>query len=244
MQRYQESCSLFRQKVEANIRASDYGIVVISGGWAQYDKDPRFRDDLRRTVRSIAGLGKRVVIIGQMPWMKNYNRECDLRAARVGLGSCEFRMSIEDVGLSDIEDGLGGLADSNQRVSYLSAREAICKNGVCTPYIDGRPVYYDKSHISMSGSWALGRAPWVGTNREAWSAALTSTMSMPIPASPESVEQLGPVESKFVPRSLPVVLGGYRPDFPYHVRSQRGLDSQQGGSAAMLEYWDVDETQV
>lgn len=249
--RHYASCSKFREAMEAHIRLAGYRAVVISGGWAQYGKDARFRNDIHRTVGEMTAIGLQIVIIGQMPWIENYNRECDARGVRVGLASCKARMSNEDTGASDIETYLAGLTRSNPNVAYLSPREVICKSGACSPYIDGHPAYYDKSHLSMSGSWAVGRKLLAGPQRDAWMAALSRrahTVANGAPGvvttDPSPAHTAPKVAGSFKPRLLPAVLGGYHPGFPYHVRSQQGLDSTRGMAAAVLEYWDAGESEV
>lgn len=235
MERFYASCSRFRAQAQPHIMSGGYRVVVISGGWAQYDNDPRFRADLRTTVDEMTAAGINVVIIGQVPWMENYSRECEARGIRIGVSHCQARMSNQDGGVAEIEAWLAGIAKSNPRVTYLTPRNEICRSGVCSPYLDGRPVYYDKSHLSISGSWALGRRLWAGGERESWSAAFAQERLIP---------REKPVASSFTPRLLPPVLGGYRPDFSYHVRSQKGLDTTQGPAAAVLEFWGVSENDV
>ncbi|MFC3551479.1 acyltransferase family protein [Lysobacter cavernae] len=243
MPRFHASCSKFRANMQPHILSGSYRVVVISGGWAQYDKDARFREDFRATVVAMTSAGIDVVIIGQMPWMQNYNRECDSRGVRLGLSSCEARMSNRDTGGADIEGWLEGLAQATPRVTYLTPRNVICRSGLCSPYLDGRPVYYDKSHLSMSGSWAVGRHLLVGPERTAWSTAVSRGNRMGA-NDMRAVTTAEPVAEAFRPRLLPFALGGYYPSFPYHVRSQQGLDSTRGPAAAVLEYWGVNEGEV
>src|SRR5690606_29411991 len=57
MERYRESCSRFREEVELHISKSKYRLIVISGGWAQYDKDNRFRSDLAQPIAAMEATG-------------------------------------------------------------------------------------------------------------------------------------------------------------------------------------------
>ena len=32
----------------------------------------------------------------------------------------------------------------------------VCPRNGCSPYLHGKPVYYDHGHLSMTGSWEIG----------------------------------------------------------------------------------------
>lgn len=47
-------------------------------------------------------------------------------------------------------------------VKYLDVDRIICPGGTCNAYLDGRPVYFDAFHLSMDGSWLVGRKAFGG----------------------------------------------------------------------------------
>ena len=60
-------------------------------------------------------------------------------------------------------------------VSFLSIRSALCGEGSCAPYLDGRPVYSDSAHLSMSGSWLIGEKLLGTPEGTRWVEVLTAT---------------------------------------------------------------------
>lgn len=234
---YKAGCDLFRPYIEASLRDGRFKTVVISGAWGTYDAIPGFRQDLERTVREINALGVKLVIVGQMPVFMAYNRECELRSIRIGGGSCRQRLAVPDIRDSDVNRYLAALAGrTGNGVEYLDVRGIVCRDGVCNPYLDDRPVYYDASHLSMDGSWLIGRKLVHSDLYGKWSAALAlgkgqgANVPTPSPSRPSGA---------FSPRTSPPLLGGYVPRFPHHVRSQAGLSPGASSSGIVLEFWGI-----
>lgn len=240
---YKEGCDLFRPYIRSALQERRFSTVVISGAWATYDLMPGFRNDLERTIKEIGELDIKVVIIGQMPVFMAYNRECELRAVRIGGGSCQERLAVADIGDSDINRYLEQLADRMEsKVTYLSARDLVCREGRCNPYVDGRPVYYDASHLSMDGSWLLGhKLMESGLSRE-WVGAVASGQS-PVVRRNATVAIRSQL-SRFSPRTSPALLGGYQPRFPHHVRSLAGFSPGDRHSGVVLEYWGLNASDL
>ncbi len=244
--RYKAGCDQFRPYMRQVLLSGAIRTVIISGAWSVYDANAGFRKDLQDTIAALTTKGVRVVIIGEAPHFAGYNRKCELRGLRIGGLDCGDHLVVADQGDSNINRYLASLARQDHQVTYLDIRHLICDNGMCSPYVDGRPVYYDSSHLSMDGSWLMGTK--LLTDREArrWIAALNPGAAMATEIdTPSAATAMSALRvSKFAPRLLPAILGGYHPGFPYHVRSQHGLDSLHGPAAAVLEYWDVGEEEV
>jgi peptidoglycan/LPS O-acetylase OafA/YrhL len=240
---YKAGCDKFRPYMESAILSGAYRTVAISGAWNVYDGNPNFRSDLERTIGLIAGRGIHVLLIGQAPIFMGYNRECELRGLRIGGVSCRQRLAMPDPGDSAVNRYLAGLATRVDNVSYLDIRGIVCRNGTCNPYLDDIPAYFDASHMSMDGSWRIGSKLLASPDRTRWLAAFRSNSPS---LTPSVTRDAQPPASPggFSPRALPLILGGYRPGFPYHVRSQQGLDSTSGPAGAVLEFWGVRQDEV
>lgn len=240
------ACDQFRPYMEAFILRGNYGAVVMSGAWSHYFRNPDFKRDLRATVNALVARKIRVIIVGEAPYFPKYNRECELRALRIGGADCEIRAVQPDRGLAPADRYLAGLASPEKGVYYVGVREILCRAGYCSPYLDGRPVYFNPTHLSMSGSWLIGakllRAP---VELRSWQAAFSKIRIASAPgAGSDENSSLRISREGFEPRLLPPILGGYVPDFPYHVRSERNIESLRGPSAVAIEFWGVTDAEV
>lgn len=167
---YRAGCSKFRPYVFASIARGDYDLVLMGGNWSAYENLPGFRADLEHTLDAITAGGTRVALLAEVPKFPNYNRECDMRWSRLGHSACN-QLAVADSD-SAINGYLHGLATHNDRISFLGVRDAICTSGSCRPYLQGHPVYFDRSHLSMNGSWRVGEAIAGTSTASEWAAVL------------------------------------------------------------------------
>lgn len=249
---YRAGCDEFRPYMQSAILSGRYKTVVMGGAWDIYDTTyPNFRADFEKTIAAMSQKGLHVVVVGQAPYMGNYNRNCELRGARVGGVACKQRYYQPDPGMPRTDRFLSDLAARHPSVDFLDVRSVICIKGHCSPYVDGELAYYNATHLSMSGSWRIGRKLMEDGGAQAWVEALSATGSgMPVrPGSGEAASNapgVSPVPAAFGFRakSMPPILGGYVPSFPYHVRSQSNLGSKQGPAGVVAEFWGVEPDQV
>lgn len=169
---YKAGCDRFRALVQAALTRRAFATVVMGGAWDTYDRDADFRPALEGTVRSITAAGMHVVLLAQVPIFSGYDRQCFARAIRVRVVDCRQRAEIADTGDFEINTYLADLATRLPNVSFVSIRDLICRNRHCAPYVGEEPVYFDSSHLSMEGSWRLGRMLVGSRAGESWLAAL------------------------------------------------------------------------
>lgn len=239
---YKVGCDKFRPLVQAAILSGSFRTVVISGAWSNYARNLEFRQDLERTLSAITAKGIHVVILGEAPYFPNYNRNCELRALRVGGGDCEKRLTMPDVGKAAIDRYLESLASVREGVTYVDARSVICHDGVCSPYVNGRPVYYNSTHLSMEGSWLIGEKLMSSDGYSKWSSVINAAAAAPVAARSPERQHYSPSAHPpaFAPRAMPPLLDGYTPNFPYHMRSESHSQSRKGAGGVVLEFWGLD----
>lgn len=167
---YREGCSRFRPNVAERLLRNDYDTVLMAARWSLYDDAPAFRADLARTVDSLTARGVRVVLLAEVPRFEQYNRECDQRWSRIDGSGCTH-LAVPDT-MGGANRFLRELALASDKVSFVDVRSVLCTRGLCRPYLDGRPVYFDAGHLSMSGSWRVGEALARGRGGTQWKAAL------------------------------------------------------------------------
>ena len=175
--RYRKSCSQFRSHIRAALAKKQFDRVVMSGSWTAYDTKPGFRHDLAETIRELSEQGVAVILIGEAPRFPGYQRECEIRslARNADPADCRRDSTMQDPGPAPFNSILEQHARSAADVTYLDLRSLLCDKGVCSAYVDDRPAYFDSGHISMDGSWRLGRRLYENAQlRQVWSQALAA----------------------------------------------------------------------
>lgn len=227
---FKAGCDQFRPYMRKAILSGAYPILVLSGAWTTYFRAEGFSADLKRTIDQISSAGIKIVLIGEVPKFDSYDRNCEIRAIRIGGGNCQNRQLIPDNGPASADVILAKLAASSPAVAYLDLRPILCRAGTCSPYLDGHPVYYNATHLSMAGSWRIGEKLFHSPAAERWSQALTGR---PLSSTAGFVANDETRDDKVI--LLPVI-GGFLPDFPYNIRSQNKADAMDGHGAIVLEF--------
>lgn len=137
-----------------------YTTVVMGGAWSSYSsKNPDFLADLEGTIDVLVGDGKAVIILGQVPSFRNVDRKCEQKSLKRLVRQCgsEEAVASRPSAPPTINYALQELAGKWATVSYFDVSSVICPQGACASSIDDRLVYYDSAHLSMDGSWLVGR---------------------------------------------------------------------------------------
>lgn len=155
-QKFVEGCDRYRKMLAQEFASHD--VLVVGAVWDTYDRlrGEKFRSDVDKTVEFYANSVKRVVLLANVPMFDNYSRECEKRRLRVSSINCRDSNRIGDRTLP-VNLFLERLSEKYSNVHYFDPRHMLCGNGFCSPYIDGTPVYFDRNHLSMSGSILLGK---------------------------------------------------------------------------------------
>lgn len=151
-------CDAYRRVLRKEVHK--YDVVVLGGSWT-YSKTAsggEFYSMIERTVREIAKQVPAVIVLAKAPTFPGYDRECELREVRMRFLSCAGRLNG---GRSDfaVNNQLRSLSEQIENVHFFDPRSAICKSG-CSPYLDGQPLYFNATHISMEGSRRIGEWMW------------------------------------------------------------------------------------
>ncbi|MCD0277448.1 acyltransferase [Xanthomonas melonis] len=150
-----EPCEKFNQDA---LRASKaYKHVVIGASWEAY---ARFKGEERfeSIVEELAEAGVNVVIALKIPVFRNLERMCESKSLRIPLMNCAGRMTYRDLGETEVNKNLMRLADKHPNVSFFGVRNQICRGGSCSALKSNKLIYFDRGHLSMVGSRALGLA--------------------------------------------------------------------------------------
>ena len=152
---FQAGCSQFRPFIQRNL--APYRTVILGASWSVHRRNRHFDQDLRNTLAELTGAGKSVVLLAQAPGFPDYDRNCEVRQTGHQMLNCEAVASRPDSDeAKDINRFLTSLAADYPNTYVLDIHDLLCRQGRCSPYLDGRPMYFDSEHLSMEGSWQLG----------------------------------------------------------------------------------------
>ncbi|WP_285447129.1 acyltransferase family protein [Xanthomonas sp. LMC-A-07] len=150
-----ESCEKFNAEA---LRASKaYKHVIIGASWESYASfkgEERFES----TIKELAEAGVNVVIALKIPVFNDLERMCESKSLRIPLMNCAGRMTYRDLGETEVNKKLMRLASKYPNVSFFSVRNQICIDGSCSALKSAKLIYFDRGHLSMVGSRALGLA--------------------------------------------------------------------------------------
>ena len=134
-----------------------YELIILSGQWDIYARRPDFFGHLQQTVETLRRQGHRVVLLGQVPRMPDFDRLCSAKSVKLGFLDCRARERYQLALPLPFNEELRKLAANTPGVFYLDVTPDVCPDGMCSGYLGKQPIYYNGGHLSMKGSWAVGR---------------------------------------------------------------------------------------
>ncbi|NKB78799.1 hypothetical protein HED49_06340 [Ochrobactrum daejeonense] len=133
----------------------NYDHIIISSLYTSYAKSQDFLPSLRKTIESLVSQGKRVTVIGQAVNFSRYDQYCGQKSLKTGI-NCEELFIANTGPVFSINKQLKNLVSEIPNATYVDFNSLICPGSLLA--LSQRPaIYYDSGHISMTGSWMLGR---------------------------------------------------------------------------------------
>ncbi len=150
-----KGCSQYRHTVFKE--AIKYDTVIVGVSWNYYYSKEGFKKRFEKTIDQLSKNVKNVILLGKIPLFSSYNKECEVRSIRLNNLNCSTRFNNS---LNEHESNvwLRKIVKKYQNIKYFDIRNQLCKNGVCSPYLNGKPVYYNGGHLSMIGSEQIGKS--------------------------------------------------------------------------------------
>jgi peptidoglycan/LPS O-acetylase OafA/YrhL len=137
---------------------NEYQVIIISASWPGYFHQNEFMDAVFETVQSLADDGKLIILLGKAPVHQDYDRLCQEKTISFPGVLCEYPDEPLSRVILNTNKKLQEFASQHQNVEYYDFNEFLCPNGHCSVYDEnGYPLYYDDQHLSLDGSWRLGK---------------------------------------------------------------------------------------
>lgn len=136
---------------------SEYDHIIIGGAFASYISPRKpFLEEFQKTLRYLTDMGKQVTVIGQIPRFYNYDRMCAAKALKLPI-NCEDKFLWAPHLADDANEKLATLIKGLPGVQFFDFNKYICAGGICSPYLNSKPIYFNDSHLSIEGSKIIGK---------------------------------------------------------------------------------------
>jgi hypothetical protein len=138
----------------------DAKVVIMGGTWNEYQNtSAAFLPALFDQVRQLEGAGKTVILIGKIAVIDSFDRLCPEKALRYPNKLCLAGSNSLSEEIVETNAQLKQFATASRTVRYFDVNAYLCPQGICSAYgKKGNSLYFDKNHLSMDGSWQVGRA--------------------------------------------------------------------------------------
>lgn len=135
-------------------------VVIMGGSWNEYQrKAASFLPALFSQVRQMEASGKTVILLGKVPEINGFDRLCNAKALRYPNKNCVAASNLLSDEIVKTNAQLREFAAATDTVRYFDLIGYLCPEGKCSAYTkDGQSLYFDKFHLSMDGSWQVGKA--------------------------------------------------------------------------------------
>lgn len=181
---------------EVEKRLHLYSTIVLAASWDSHlNKSETVKALLEKTIDRLRAQGKHVIILGQVPSFRDVNRKCQQKALKLQMVKCERFGERTDYGDTEANRYLAEMTADRPDVQYFNVKDQICRDGRCSAYLQGDLLYYDSRHLSMNGSWKLGRTVLQSVGLPKAFAHLASQEERDLPAHADLEESLSTRDS-------------------------------------------------
>ena len=145
--------------------------LMVNGQQMPYSKE-LVTEKLKQTIRTLEGMGKKIVVIAPPPQNGKNLGDCLLKSFWFNQSPDLCNFPTDQIADSSIE-AYSLLGELESFSTVIKLNRLICSDGLCRVSIDNVPIYRDQGHLSVEGSLLLG---------EELSLRIADTMSQTMPA--------------------------------------------------------------
>ena len=150
-----QSCGLSNKEVTRII--DDYDTVILAGAWNSHlgrNKD-MFVEAMQKSVSELVNSGKLVILMGRVPPIQSFDRDCGLKSLKIGNLDCSERTQVSRKRVQEVNSTIENIARLTG-ARYFDVNDVLCTGDLCSGILDGQLVYHDPGHLSMGGSILVG----------------------------------------------------------------------------------------
>ncbi|MDC0603080.1 acyltransferase [Aliiglaciecola sp.] len=158
---------LFAKRVDQCQKSKDmlfasldsYSTLIISANWSFYQaRSAQFFERFSQTIERLSSRHKKIILLGKVPIFSQYDRLCGEKSLSYPGKKCQFSPELMTAKVQVANTFLENLSHQFDNVEYIDFNNALCKKGQCSVYDQhNKSLYFDQEHLSISGSWQLGK---------------------------------------------------------------------------------------
>lgn len=153
-EKFGRACAKYNNRVMAEM--DHYRAAIIAGAWGVYEREDRnMLSELEATLSYMQSQGKELFVVLQVPEFRRYDRYCPLKRLRLPWLDCEEISAYRNEGDSQVNTAVRQIVNKYKNASVVDLRNLICTDKRCSPYADGRRIYFNASHLSYTGGIVL-----------------------------------------------------------------------------------------
>ena len=150
---FKEGCAVYTSTLIKEV--NKYDTVIVGGSWNVYFDREGFNTSFEKTIQYLSENVNHVILLPKIPTYNLYNNDCELKSIRIKSLKCVLRFNSKQPTRKE-NQFLKNIANKYPNVEYFDIRHILCNKGICSPYLEGEPVYYNAHHLSMKGSEFIG----------------------------------------------------------------------------------------
>jgi peptidoglycan/LPS O-acetylase OafA/YrhL len=133
------NCGKWNAEAIAYLKANSADTLIIAVRWQNFM--PQHRDDLQRTVATVAPYVRRILIVGPTPHLQDVPAEC------AALGSdCSLDREVFEADARASREALATITDP--KVTLIDPATWLCTETACPGIRGGKHLYSDRFHVS------------------------------------------------------------------------------------------------
>ncbi|MBW2939739.1 acyltransferase family protein [Zhongshania aquimaris] len=162
--RYNPSCRANNDAIFSLIEKSSADKVILMASWYGYKDAENWPEKLEVTINRIKATGRRVIVLGPLPWWRPdlpHSIARKMRAEGVDLSSIDEWQEVTL--MPELLDAESKVADAARRsdVEFYSLIDLLCEAGSCLAFSDISnkrvPLSWDYAHLTEEGAIFIGR---------------------------------------------------------------------------------------
>ena len=161
-------CRQLNEEALAELSARpDISVVVLAARWssrdvatADMDELAVFSQNLGKTIAALEQIGKKVVVLGQVPKLPLELKSCMTKQIRFSrkIPNCEaVPLSLFSSYETDLWTSMQALREKHSKATFFAPQNHLCNGSICRATDgQGHPLYRDDDHLSARGAYFLG----------------------------------------------------------------------------------------
>jgi len=132
----------------------DVDTLILTALWPSGPTSVDFYAKFDATIRRVAPHAKRIILLGQTPYMRDSVPACITAA---NLSACAISRLDFDAQSEGVRSALRSIAARYPNVEYVDLADFFCNSETCPPTRNGYGLYWDSNHVASTAARAFAK---------------------------------------------------------------------------------------